>query len=663
MTPKELQPWHTFVLLLLVQWIFFGDCLIVALFKSYVLYLIVGGWKFQRLFFLTIRRDLKGLRCLGMILYHTYHQHFTKENFAEIFQRTVKKHGRLSTAIYHEDQVWTLGDLDAYSNKVANHLISCGLKRGDVIFMLMQPSAAYLGIWLGAVKAGIIPGLLNYNLRNASLTRCLDELDAKAIVVGNRLKDAFVEIDGEAKYSNGMFWYVDEDSSRPESAFSNEASSTGTWNQVIAKSSWAPPPKLSRMNGRERIAYLYTSGTTGFPKAAIITTPRFIYMTSGTRYGFGIRASDIIYISVPLHHTLGLICGVGQLMLHGTCLAIRSKFSASQFWDDCIKYNCTVVQYIGELCRFLLAQPPKPTDTMHRVRLAYGNGLRKETWIQFQNRFKVPEIGELFGATESNTSIVNCDQTVGAIGFIPLCMRSSYPIYIIKMNETADEPIRDPATGLCIECGPNEVGQIVGRINENNPSRSYDGYLNRDESEKKVLRDVFKKGDQWFASGDLLYYDELGYLFFSDRVGDTFRWHGENVSTSEVEAVLMKEFPDTGINVYGVLVPGTEGRAGMAAFEVDIKSMTTEQEQLMVAKIYSSTEKALPPYARPQFLRFCADFEMTNTFKLLKRGLMKSGFDPTNTKDHLYILDKQSKCYVPLTESIYQDVLSGAIRM
>ncbi|KAA3671662.1 solute carrier family 27 (fatty acid transporter), member 1/4 [Paragonimus westermani] len=379
-----------------------------------------------------------------MIMYTTLRNSYTKEPFADIFARTVKRRGRDRIAAYFEDQVWTFGQLDDYSNKVANHLLRSGFRRGDKLSLLMHSSPAYVGIWLGAAKIGVATGLLNFNLRNVSLSHCMDAVGGKGIVVGKQLKDAFLEIDGEKRFPADKIWYVDEPASLPESSDAMSTTSEANWNQGLAEVSAAAPPKLARSK-------------TG-------------------------------------------ICGVGQMLVRGTTLAIRAKFSASKFWEDCIKYNCTVVQYIGELCRYLVAQPLKPTDKQHHVRLAFGNGLRKETWIEFQKRFNVPLIGELYGATESNSSIINCDGKLGAIGFIPQLIKGVYPIYLIKMDPVTELPLRDPETGLCIECDADEPGQLIGRIDNFNPTRFYDGYVNKEASDKKILRSVFKPGDAWFAS-------------------------------------------------------------------------------------------------------------------------------------------------------------------
>lgn len=664
MTRKStFKPCYVFFILLVIFIFVLEEAFWKAFIKSYLLYLCAGGWRFQRVFFLTIRRDLKGLKAFIMMLYGTYRSKLTKEPFADMFARTLKRYGRDHVVIYFEDQVWTLGHLDDFSNKVANILLRSGFQRGDKLFLLMHNSAAYVGIWLGAAKAGVSTGLLNSNLRQTSLAHCLSTLDAKAIIVGESLRDAFVEIDGPASYDPNLIWYADESACTPDSATSMTTESKSNWNQLLSQASAAAPPKLARTESREKLIYIFTSGTTGLPKAAIITTPRYIMFTFGARYSISVRRSDIIYIPLPIYHSLGGIAGVGQLLLRGNCLVIRQKFSVSNFWSDCIKYKCTVALYIGEICRYLNSKPPSAEDTQHSVRLMFGNGLRQVVWTVFQERFKVPQIVELYGATESNTSIINCDYKVGAIGFLPQTIKGIHPGYLIKMDAATDEPFRDPDTGLCVECEADEVGQLIGRINNSNPTRSFDGYVDGKATEKKVLRNVFRPGDVWFSSGDLVYRDELGYLYFVDRMGDTFRWRGENVATSEVENILLQVCPNTICTVYGVLVPGNEGKAGMAAITVNLPEVSEKEEMDLLGKLHTTFSSQLPVYARPLFIRLCPSIEMTSTFKVRKVELVKAGFNPTATSDHIYWMDPTIRAYRRLDAITYEEFQKGTKRL
>lgn len=637
---------------------------LISALVSYIIYLVLGGWRFQRIFFLTISRDLHGLMCLLLVQFNTYWLVWTKETFADMFQRTVRKRGNDRPAIYFGDQIWTFGHLDAYSNKVANYLLKCGFKRGDILLLLMNSSPTYVGVWIGAAKIGVATGLLNSHLRKDSLLHSIQCLNARGIVVGSSLSDIYCEAIQDATLNYKMTWYVDEEAGTPSSAYSDYTDSTGSWNIALTEVPFSPPPVLPRINNpREHLIYIYTSGTTGFPKPAIITKLRYVLMTSGIRYSFGIKKWDTIYNPLPLYHTAGGICGLGQLLLHGTPLVLRSKFSASNYWSDCARYGCTVSQYIGELCRYLLAQPPRACDTKHKVRLCFGNGLRPQVWKLFQERFKVPYIGEFYGATESNASITNIDNKCGAVGFISLIMKSAYPIYLIKMNEDMQEPIRDPKTGLCILCNYFEPGQLIGRISSRNPIRMFDGYVNKAESDKKVIRNVFKKGDAWFASGDMMYHDDLGYLFFTDRLGDTFRWHGENVSTTEVEKHLHEAISPLQGAVYGVPVPNTEGKAGMAAIALGNNNFSDEEVQNLLRKINSQFAEQLPTYARPLFIRICDELCMTSTFKVRKNELVKLGFDPTINSDPLYFLDQNTRQYVHLDKLLYENICKGIVRL
>ncbi|CAI2735323.1 unnamed protein product [Schistosoma spindalis] len=632
---------------------------------SYLLYVSLGGWRYQRVFFLTFLRDLMGLRCILMVQLNVLWLQWTKQTFSDMFKHTVKKRGPENVAIYFEDQVWTFGHLDAYSNKVANYLAKCGFKRGDILLLFMNSCPAYIGIWLGAAKVGVATGLINTNLCKGSLMNCIKTLNARGIVVGSSLKETFETVSEYDDLLLEMIWLVDEKSSLPETAYSNSTSSTCSWNIALAQVPHCAPIPLPRMaNLREHLIYVYTSGTTGLPKAAIITKLRYTLLVVGAKYSFGIRQSDIIYDPLPLYHSAGGICGVGQMLLNGSTIVIRSKFSASQFWSDCVKYKCTVAQYIGEICRYLLCQPVRPTDKQHHVRIAFGNGLRPQIWKEFQERFNLKQIGEFYGATESNTNIANMDNKLGAVGYVSKIIDGFYPCYIIKIGADTREPIRDPVTGLCILCEPNEPGHLVARINSNDPFRIFDGYVNSEASEKKIIRNVLRKGDLWFASGDLMCCDELGYMYFIDRLGDTFRWHGENVSTSEVERVLDQAIGTLTGTVFGVSIPGTEGKAGMAAIALEGLKLNSTEEENLLCRINEEFTGNLPSYARPLFIRLCQNLTMTGTFKISKTEISRLGFDPNiDPSDHVYFLNPQTKVYQLVDQQLFNDINNGVFSL
>ncbi|CAH8595461.1 unnamed protein product [Schistosoma turkestanicum] len=660
------QPCYVFHLSIFTLKLLLKRSLFESIIASYLLYVPFGGWRYQRVFLLTILRDLLGLRCLIMVQLNILWLQWRRKTFSDLFKSTVKKRGPEKVAIYFEDQVWTFGQLDAYSNKVANHLVKCGFKRGDILLLFMHSCPAYIGIWLGAAKVGVATGLINNNLCKGSLINSIKALNARGIVVGSFLKETFEIVSGYDDLSLEMTWFVDEKASLPETAYSNSTTSMCSWNIALAQVPHCAPLPLPKINNsREHLIYVYTSGTTGLPKAAIVTKSRYTLMVIGTKYSFGIKQSDIIYDPLPLYHTAGGICGVGQMLINGNTIVIRSKFSASQFWSDCVKYKCTVAQYIGEICRYLLCQPVRSTDKEHHIRLAFGNGLRPQIWKAFQERFNVKQIGEFYGATESNANIANMDNKFGAVGYVSKIIDGIYPCYIIKIDLNTEEPIRDSVTGLCILCEPNEPGHMIARISSNNPFRMFDGYVNAEDSKKKIIRDVLCKGDCWFASGDLMCCDELGYIYFIDRLGDTFRWHGENVSTAEVERVLDQAIGTLTGTVYGVSVPGTEGKAGMAAIALEESQLNSvEEEEKLVKRINQECTTHLPPYARPIFLRLCQNLAMTSTFKICKTEISRLGFDPNiNPNDHVYFLNPQTKAYEKINTQLFHDINHGVFHL
>lgn len=314
-----------------------------------------------------------------------------------------------------------------------------------------------------------------------------------------------------------------------------------------------------------------------------------------------------------------------------------------------------IIQYIGEICRYLLNQPVRESETQHCVRLAVGNGLRPTIWEDFTKRFRIKQIGEFYGATECNCSIANLDGKVGACGFNSRILPNVYPIRLVKVNEDTMELIRD-SRGLCVPCRPGEPGLLVGQINQQDPLRRFDGYVNESATHKKIAYNVLQKGDQAYLSGDVLVMDELGYMYFRDRSGDTFRWRGENVSTTEVEGMLSHILNQTDVAVYGVEVPGVEGKAGMAAI-ADPKTKVNPNI------LYQELQKVLPSYARPIFLRLSPQVDTTGTFKIQKTRLQREGFDPHQTSDRLYFLDVKLGKYVPLDECLYARICSGKVAL
>ncbi|KAL7295311.1 hypothetical protein TKK_0011343 [Trichogramma kaykai] len=565
---------------------------------------------------------------------------------ARIFSKLVQSHPEKVAYIF-EDKKWTYRELDQFSNRIGRYFQSQTLAKGDSVALIMENRVEYVGTWLGLSKAGFVTALVNINLRGDVLVHSINVADCKAVIFSGEYAEAIAEIKNRIPELNLYQW----------SEYNDTRLLEGAADLSCGLNKFEPQPLYADMalsRPRDKLIYIYTSGTTGMPKAAVINNLRYMLMTCGVYSMLGLESSDRIYDSLPLYHTAGGIVGAGQALLRGVTVVLRRRFSASNFWPDCLNYECTVAQYIGEICRYLLAVPLNPADNSHKVRLMYGNGLRPQIWKPFVERFKVKQIGEFYGATEGNSNLVNIDNMIGAVGFVPRYAGSLYPVALLKVNEVTGEPIRGP-DGLCIICEPGEPGVFVGKINPKKAVNDFSGYIDKKASEKKIIRDVFKKGDKVFNSGDILVMDEYGYFYFKDRTGDTFRWRGENVATSEVEAVISNVIGLKDAVVYGVEVPGNEGKAGMAA-------IYDPDESVNLQNLADGVKKALPTYARPLFVRVLASLPMTGTFKLKKKDLQDEGINIHKIKDPVYILEKTGK-YKRVTEDVYRDILEEKIRL
>jgi fatty-acyl-CoA synthase len=363
-----------------------------------------------------------------------------------------------------------------------------------------------------------------------------------------------------------------------------------------------------------------------------------------------------MYDCLPMYHTAGGILATGSLLVGGGSVVIRERFSVREFWDDVVRWECTLLQYIGEFCRYLVNSPPDPKERSHRLRLACGNGLRPDVWREFKERFQIPQIMEFYAATEGNVTLFNWDGKEGAVGRVPWFLAHRFPIKIVRFDVELQQPIRD-ARGFCIECNPDEPGEVIGKIlrDASKPAARFEGYATRAETEKKILRNAFEKDDIWFRTGDLMRKDEDGYFYFVDRIGDTFRWKGENVSTSEVEEAIGHFEGVREANVYGVEIPGRDGRAGMAVIVAgEDFSLTAFREYLA---------RRLPDYARPVFLRIRPNMDVTATFKQKKIDLVKQSFDPSATSDPIYFNDPTAKDFVRLDRDRYEHICAGEVRL
>jgi fatty-acyl-CoA synthase len=548
-----------------------------------------------------------------------------------------------NVAVLYQDRILTYRDLNEGANRYARWAQTRGVKRGDAVALLMENRPEFLMAWLGIVKLGGIAALMNTNLRKGPLAHSIAIAGARHLVLGSELADAYAET-APLIENKPIAW-----------ATGAPAQGTEDLDAALRESSSSPidPAIRQGLVCRDKAFYIFTSGTTGLPKAANITHMRMLFMMYGFAGGLNANEKDRMYNVLPLYHTAGGVCALGPAFTTGGSVVIKRKFSTREFWDDCVRYKPTFFQYIGELCRYLLNAPPDPNERKHMLRAITGNGLRPEIWPAFQERFAIPKIVEFYGATEGNVSMLNYDGHVGAVGRVPKYLRRAIPTRIVRFDIEHEMPVRGP-DGFCIECPVGEAGEALGRVTED-PRQAYDGYTREADTQKKILRDVFEKGDVWFRTGDLLRCDELGYYYFVDRIGDTFRWKGENVATSEVSEAFGIVQGVKEANVYGVAVPGMDGRAGMAALVTGAEFDITSLGKMLAAN--------LPVYARPIFLRLLPEMEITGTFKMRKVELVKEGFDPSTIADPLYVLDAATNSYTPLDAARYADIISGRAKL
>jgi fatty-acyl-CoA synthase len=548
-----------------------------------------------------------------------------------------------NTLFVFEGTSWTYAQFDGLANRYANWALAQGLKAGDSVALLMQNRPEYVAVWAGLSKVGVATAMINTNLQGIGLAHCVNISNARHLILGAELSETLATVSSFE---------------RPLTTWATGAIVQGAkdLDEALSKESPDRPSRRHReaLTGKDTAMYIYTSGTTGLPKAAKVSFQRAQgYMRSFVG-AVKTTAADRIYITLPLYHATGGMCAVGAAMLVGGTIILRRKFSASHFWDDISDQRATMFVYIGELCRYLINQPPHPKEAAHGLRACFGNGMRPDVWERFQPRFKIPRVLEFYGSTEGNVSFMNFDGTMGAIGRIPKYMEKTFTARLVRFDVEAETPVRGP-DGLCIRCAPGEVGEAIGKIDAADPRSRFDGYSgDRAQTEKKLLRDVFEKGDVWFRTGDLMKQDDKGYFYFIDRIGDTFRWKGENVSTNEVGEVLSAFDGLEEAIVYGVPVGEGEGKAGMAAI--------TPRGALDLVGLKAHLERNLPAYARPMFLRVRAAAEITGTFKYTKVDLVREGFDPGAVTDPLYFFSPESGGYVPLTPAEHTRILNRQIK-
>jgi fatty-acyl-CoA synthase len=549
-----------------------------------------------------------------------------------------------SPALVSRERTLTYRALAQACNAYARWGLKERLQSGDVVCLLMENCPEYLAIWLGLSHIGVTVALINTNLAGELLAHSINTVTPRYVISSTALAPAVHAV--RQRLAPGVECWVN----------GGDACGFARLDVAIACLGTATlePGEYRAPTLRDRALCIYTSGTTGLPKAANVSHYRLMQWSHWFAGLMDVVPTDRMYNCLPMYHSVGGVVATGATLVGGGAVVLRERFSASGFWADVVAERCTLFQYIGELGRYLLNNPPQPEETQHVLRLACGNGLRADVWVPFQERFRIPQILEYYAATEGNFSLYNCEGRAGAIGRIPPFLSHRLPVALVKFDLDTALPARG-ADGRLIRCAVNEVGEAIGQIINDQGVSRFEGYTDGAASAKKVLCDVFAPGDRWYRTGDLMRQDAQGFFYFVDRVGDTFRWKGENVSTTEIAGVIAACPGVSEVAVYGIGVAKTDGRAGMAALVVN--------QDFDLGKLHRELAAKLPAYARPVFLRVLNTLEITGTFKLRKQDLISEGYDPARVRDPLFLDSPASGGYVPLDAQLFARLQSGALRL
>lgn len=547
----------------------------------------------------------------------------TKTSIGKVFQERAAKYGD-KVFIRMGDDKLTYREANEAANRFAAVLADKGVGRGDVVGIMLRNSPNAVLMMLAAVKCGAVAGMLNYHQRGDVLSHSIGLLDATVVIAESDLIDPIKESGAEVAELLTI-----ED-------FEEQAKGKPTDN----------PASASQVQAKDTAFYIFTSGTTGHPKASVMTHHRWLRALAAFG-GLGLRlnSNDTLYCPLPLYHNNALTVAVSSVINAGGTLALGKSFSASRFWDDVIQMEATAFIYIGEVCRYLLNQPPKDTDRAHKIRVIAGNGLRPEIWEEFTKRFNIGRVAEFYAASEGNTAFINIFNIPKTTGISPT------PLAYVEYDAETGEPARDE-NGRVRKVPPGQPGLLISPVNKLSP---FDGYTDKEASEKKLVRNAFKEGDVWFNTGDVMSPQGMRHAAFADRLGDTFRWKGENVATTQVEAALGQDKNVEEATVFGVEVPDTGGRAGMAA--VKLRDGVEFDGKALAETLYSN----LPGYAVPLFIRIVESLETTSTFKSRKVDLRKQGYGADEkVEDPLYVLKGRDEGYVEFYDDYPKEVASGS---
>ena len=556
------------------------------------------------------------------------------------FERAVKRNP-YGDALLFEDQRYSYQELNGWANQIAHYYLSIGLVKGDVATVIIENRPELIATVIALAKIGVTSALVNTSQTGKVLAHSINLVKPAALIVGEECREAVQDIHQDLNIASDRFyWFADQPTQQDQGTAPENFQNLAEIIDQFPKFNVATTHKVL---GTDGLFYIYTSGTTGLPKAVIFTNSRWTLAYGTYGHILNLNEDDVMYCTLPLYHATGMVvcwCGV---IAGSAALAIRRKYSTSHFWSDVKNYNASAIGYVGELCRYLMDAPPSELDHSHRVTKMIGNGMRPNIWSKFKSRFGVEEILELYASSEGNVGFSNIFNFDNTVGFSPT------PYAIVQFDKEKNEAVRDKK-GFCKKVSKGEVGLLIGKITNRSP---FDGYTDPEKNKSVIMKDVFKKGDSYFITGDLVRDIGFRHAQFVDRLGDTFRWKGENVSTTEVENIV-SEYPKiTEAVVYGVEIPNTNGRAGMAAITLHEGMSLTEQDLSEMVQLF---KKDLPTYAVPVFLRIQETVETTGTFKYQKNKLKEQGYDLSKTSDRLLVLLPSTTAYTEITTEIQANI-------
>jgi fatty-acyl-CoA synthase len=535
-------------------------------------------------------------------------------------------------ALMSQRETFTFAELAERKTVYARWALKRGLARGETVALMMRNRPDYFALWLGLCEVGVVAALVSPDLAAPALAHALKVSRAKLLIVDPALVEVARAAEIEVLPHEGA----------------------GSLREALKGISKSPLGENERrkITLDDRALRIFTSGTTGMPKAAEVSHRRIVVWSHWFAGLAGFGAEDRHYNSLPMHHSVGGVVALGAPLVRGGSVVITERFTASRFFDDVVRWQCTSFQYIGELCRYLIAAPPSEAEKHHQLRLALGNGIAPDVWRAMRERFGDLRVLEFYASTEGNVWLYNVEGRIGALGRVPPHLAARETIALAKFDLDAQAPLRGE-DGFCLRCGDDEIGEALGRIGDE-PQQRFEGYSESQETEKKILRNVFKQGDAWMRTGDLMRRDADGFYYFVDRIGDTFRWKGENVATLEVAKACLAQVGVDDALVFGVAVPGAEGRAGMAL----IKTLGG----LDLARFARGME-VLPRYARPLFLRLTQEIATTETLKPKRGAYIAEGFDPAKSEDPLYVFDSEAGAYAALDSERHAAIVAGELKL